>query len=221
MLRASGGTEPERVLSAMPPAMHRACVMRCHEHLLEHAACGCPDPTQPAHPLSGKFLGTATSTPSSLSVPRSRLRARGRPCWACDELVDGRHCSECGAPEWSGYVVSGGCNRPGVYVVESAVGLFKIGMSHRNVSRRVGELVGMACRGAVLGAVASLPGAGYPVESWLHRAFADTRDRSWAHAEVLPCSTEWFWPTPALRALIAGEAFVDGLTPEFDPLAAS
>lgn len=130
----------------------------------------------------------------------------------------GGRCWYCGAPPWSGFVESRWTvdDRPGVYVLATDVGMYKIGMSQRGVAGRVEHLIGRAARSGVRCWLEFwLPGASPAIERWLHQTLADTRDRSWARAELLPHPSEWFWPTPALRALADGDWIVDHLTPEF------
>lgn len=123
-------------------------------------------------------------------------------CWACDAPVDvDASCAECGAPWWAAAVVT--ATHPangGVYVVRDSCGMVKIGVTVA-FAGRLREL------GSDLELLCTLPGAGRDVERWLHQRFADVRDRSGAEAEYLPNPTEWFWPTPALYALVAGEPF--------------
>lgn len=142
-------------------------------------------------------------------------------CWACDARTDdpGPDCEDCGAPYWP-YSVSRVqlADGPGVYIVQAACGMHKIGMSKKSMVDRVRSLDRQTPGGVTVRA--SLPHAGYRVEAWLHDAFACTRDRGWAaHCEGLPNATEWFWPEPALEALIAGQLFLHLLEPEvIDPM---
>lgn len=137
-------------------------------------------------------------------------------CWACDEYVpDAHRCVYCGAPPWGGNVVSEVVDGQAVYIVESDCGLAKIGMSRKGAAGRVAQIAADAARyGSQCWAVACLPGADYDVEHWLHGVLVETCDPGWARNEGLPHPSEWFWPTPALRALIYDEPFVSRLEPE-------
>lgn len=91
----------------------------------------------------------------------------------------------------------------------------KIGMSKKGVAGRVAHLIGRAeASGTACWLEFWLPDATPRVEWWLHRALIETRDPGWARAEYLPHPSEWFWPTPALRALARDEPLVDFLRPE-------
>lgn len=108
----------------------------------------------------------------------------------------------------------------GVYVLESDSGMVKIGVSG-TVATRVRTLTQQAARaGTSCWLLCCLPDAGMDVERWLHSAFGETRDRSWARAECLPNATEWFWPTPALADLAVGWDFVEKIAPEREEMAA-
>jgi hypothetical protein len=141
-------------------------------------------------------------------------------CWACDEgrwhHRGSEPCEWCSAPWWNGAVCAS-YNGPGVYVVGSSVGLCKIGMSGVHVSGRARGVISEARKRGYDGEILCvLPGAtSSRIERWLHQVFWETRDKSWANTvEDLPFHTEWFWPTPALHALVAGEAFAERIAPE-------
>ena len=125
-------------------------------------------------------------------------------CWACDyePLVPEPACEYCGAP----VCISDG--RPSVYVLAAACGLWKVGISV-NVPARLKQLRSEAWRGSRdFQLLVVVPGAGREVERWLHSLLRDVRDPGWARAEGLPSHTEWFWPTPTLRRMVAGLEFV-------------
>lgn len=137
-------------------------------------------------------------------------------CWACGERAPLRLCEFCDAPPWAGTVVGNPVDSAGVYLIAAACGLWKIGLSNRSVAARTDDLIRQARgRGEAVGFRGCLPGADWAVEQWLHAVLAGSRDRSWALAERLPNHTEWFWPTPALDALLANEFVVYSLEPEF------
>jgi hypothetical protein len=179
-----------------------------------------PDPSRPDLALPGltrpsTWNGRTSGTATSLLRESEPSGARGW-CWACDSTLDYPTCWYCGAPEWDGSVVRGIVPGRGVYVLASDTGLVKVGVSI-SMPGRVDFLTRQAARAGIeCWPWASLPGAGEEVERWLHKAFAQTRDRRWADAEGLPNSTEWFWPTPGLRALVDGLDFVDLIAPEHE-----
>jgi hypothetical protein len=166
----------------------------------------------PARPSTWNLRTTTTATSLLLESEPSRARSW---CWACDGQRDFQDCAYCGAPDWEGTVVRHhATDGKGVYVLASDAGLVKVGMS-RTLTERVDFLIRQAARaGHDCWLWACLPGASGRVERWLHEAFVQTCDRRWAEAEGLPNPTEWFWPTPGLRALVDGLDFVDRIAPE-------
>lgn len=137
-------------------------------------------------------------------------------CWVCDTENADRDawCCDCTAPRWDGSVASYPVAGPGVYVLESDSGLVKIGVSRSDVATRVKGIVReAACAGCTVTLIATLPGATIEHERWLHHALGDTRDPLAARDHCLPYRSEWFWPTAALRALVAGDTFARELQP--------
>lgn len=130
-------------------------------------------------------------------------------CWACGEPcpVD-EPCKWCDAPAWPD---AGGPG--GVYILHADCGLVKIGYSGQVINRTAALVAQAARRGQHVTVVSGLPGAGRNVERFLHDKFCETRDSREARALGLPAPTEWFWPTPALRRLVAGEEFIPWESP--------
>lgn len=129
-------------------------------------------------------------------------------CWACDDgYVEHGRCDECYAPSWTPRRNSSG----GVYILQAKCGLVKIGMSRVSLAGRIATLKQQAH--GPLKVLAVLPGAGINIERWLHRMFLDIRDIPAAIEEGLPHPTEWFWPSPSMNRLAAGDVFISDGAP--------